>query len=521
LPNAEQPRSLTRTVTRGASLAGSGLLLTQALTLAVYIVLARLATPHTFGILAAASIFVAVGEMFIESGMTAAVIQRRDRLEEAFSTAFAATFVGGVLFTLLSAALAPLAGLYFQSHQVTLVAAAIAGTHFFTGLGIVPDALLQRRFSFVRRLIVDPLAILALGVVSAVTLSHGFGVWGLLLGSYAHGLTRVVSAWAFVRWRPRLNDISFAMWRELARYGRHVLASEILRGSSSSLNTLLIGRFISADALGQYRFGWRIAQSASAPLLGASTHVLFPAFARISDDGARYAAAFVRALRLLCFVVIPSSLILIALGQPLTVLLLGERWHTAGWVLSALGLLGVGATLGSISANVFKASSRPEILTKTSAISAGLTIALMVAFLPLGPVGIAGGVSIAYLVVGALMLRQAKDIVGVPWPDLVSAIWRPAAAASVMAVTVALADSFVESASRGTALGLALLGLEVVVGGAVYLLLMLLIARDMLFEALHAIRHVRGEPATLMASVDGRGTPLDSDQEPEQPAAVP
>src|SRR5215217_5223964 len=98
MPEAEQQRSLTHTVARGATIAGGGLLLTQALTLGIYIVLARLATPHTFGTFAAASIFVAVGELFLESGMTAAVIQRRDRLDETFSTAFAANFVGGILF---------------------------------------------------------------------------------------------------------------------------------------------------------------------------------------------------------------------------------------------------------------------------------------------------------------------------------------------------------------------------------------------------------------------------------------
>jgi O-antigen/teichoic acid export membrane protein len=518
----EPPTNLTHTVVRGATIASGGLVLTQALTLAIYIVLARLAAPSTFGTLAAASIFVAVGDLFIESGMTAAVIQRRDRLEDAFSTAFAATFAGGVVFTLLSAALAPLAGLYFQSHQITLVAVAIAGSHFFTGASIVPDALLQRRFSFVRRLVVDPLAIIALGVVSGLTLASGFGVWGLVLGSYAQGITRLVLTWAFVSWRPKLNRVSFTTWRELARYGQHVLASEILRDSSRSLNTLLIGRFISAGALGQYRFGWRIAQSVTAPVLAASTYVVFPAFARISGDEPRYRAAFLRALRLVYLVVIPTSLILLAIGEPLTVLLLGERWHTAGWVLSALAPLGAGYALGSITANVFKASSRTEILAKSSAISAGLNMALIVAFLPLGPVGIAAGASLAAIVVGAWMLREAIRIVGAPWRSIIPGILQPTAAACAMAVVVALAEWFViDAASRGTALGLVFLTLEVVLGAGIYLILMALIASDTLFEALRLVRHLRPKQGGMLASkgVDNSALLAESDPEHKQPVS--
>lgn len=501
MSRGEQPTNLTQTVVRGAGFASGGLLLTQALTLAIYIVLARLATPHTFGTLAAASIFVAVGDLFIESGMTAAVIQRRDRLEDAFSTAFAATFVGGIVFTLLSAALAPLAGLYFQSHQITLVAAAIAGSHFVTGAAVVPDALLQRRFSFVRRLLVDPIAIIALGVVSAFTLAHGFGVWGLVLGSYAHGVTRLVLTWSFVGWRPQLSRVSLAMWRELTRYGRHVLASEILRDSSRSLNTLLIGRFISAGALGQYRFGWRIAQSVTAPVLAASAYVIFPAFARISDEEARYRAAFVRAVRLVCFFVIPMSLILVAIGEPLAVLLLGERWRTAGWVLSALAPLGVGYPLGSVTANVFKASSRTETLAKSSGISAGLTIVLSVLFFPLGPVGIAAGVSIAAVMVGAWMLREAIRIVRLPWRTIAPAIWQPTVAACAMTACVGLAEWLaLHAASRGTVLGFTFLTLEVALGAIVYLTLMAMIARDSFFEALRLLPHLRPRPQEMITS---------------------
>jgi PST family polysaccharide transporter len=522
MSGGDPPRNLTHTVVRGAGLASGGLVLTQALTLAIYIVLARLATPHTFGTLAAASIFVAVGDLFIESGMTAAVIQRRDRLEDAFSTAFAATFLGGILFTLLSAALAPLAGLYFQSHQITLVAAAIAGSHFFTGAAVVPDALLQRRFSFVRRLIVDPLAIVALGVVSAITLAHGFGVWGLVLGSYAQGVTRLVLTWAFVGWRPELNRISLAMWRELTRYGRHVLASEILRDSSRSLNTLLIGRFISAGALGQYRFGWRIAQSVVAPVLAASTYVVFPAFARISGEEARYRAAFLRALRLVCFLVIPMTLILVVIGEPLTILLLGERWRTAGWVLTALAPLGVGYALGSITANVFKASGQPEILAKASGISAGLTMVLSVAFLPLGPVGIAAGASIGAIVVGAWMLREAIGIIGSRWRSIIPAIWQPTAAACAMAVGVGIAEWFAfDAASRGTILGLVCLALEVLLGAVIYFSLMTIIGRDTVFEALRLIQHLNPRAKVILPSErpENRALPADSDPDHKQPVS--
>ena len=73
---------------------------------------------------------------------------------------------------------------------------------------------------------------MAFGVTALVLCSDGAGWWGLVAGMYAAISVQAVAAWAFVRWRPRLKLASVAMWKELARYGRHVLGSEILRDSN-------------------------------------------------------------------------------------------------------------------------------------------------------------------------------------------------------------------------------------------------------------------------------------------------
>ena len=98
--------------------------------------------------------------------MQAAIIQRRDRLEEAMSTAAAATFIGGILLSLGALAVAPILGAVFNDSEVTLLAAAASGLIFVNTLAVVPNAILQRRFSSVRLTVVDPLEVVAFGIVS-------------------------------------------------------------------------------------------------------------------------------------------------------------------------------------------------------------------------------------------------------------------------------------------------------------------------------------------------------------------
>jgi O-antigen/teichoic acid export membrane protein len=169
---------ITRVVVRGAGLAASGFVLGNAITLASYLVLARLVTPAEFGILAAGSVLVYFSANFVESGLAAALVRRRDRVDEAANTVFVATALAGAGFALLALAASPLVGRFFGSPHVTAVAAAMAGILFLRSLGIVPNTLLQMRFSFLRRVVVAPAGALAFGISAIAATASGWASGG-------------------------------------------------------------------------------------------------------------------------------------------------------------------------------------------------------------------------------------------------------------------------------------------------------------------------------------------------------
>lgn len=488
----EQPANLTGTVLRGAGLAAGGFFLAQALTLAFYVALARLITPRDFGVFVAGSVVVSVGSFFAESGMLAALIHRRDRLEEAASTAVIATISGGLLLSLLALALAPVIGWFFDSESITAVAAALSGLVLLRSATVVPDALLQRRFSFLRRVVVEPLGILVFGITAVVLCSRDFGAWGLVIGRYAGAAVAIAAAWGLARWLPRLRLASFAMWRELARYGRHVVASEFIQYVATETSTLLLGRFAGVPAVGQYQYAYRIGSQPYGALVSAASYVLLPAFARISGEVPRLEAAVLRSLRWMCLLAIPGGLIFLPTGQSLVAVVFGDRWEPAGDALVALcGFTGARAIV-AIAVETFKATGRPELLTGMQATSAALTIGLMAALVPFGVVGVAAAVSLSSVLVAAYALRGIGMVVGIPVRTLLGVIWPPLLAASVMAVVVYPLDHFVfEPAQRSLALGAVLLGAELLAAAAVYVIVVACVAPDAARELLAGLRSRR------------------------------
>lgn len=483
------PANLRRTVARGATVATVGSLFSKTLTLAVYVALARLAPPETFGTFAAASVLVWFGALFVESGMTAALIHRRDRIEEAASTAFLSTLATGLGLSVLGAAVAPLVGLYFGSHQITIVAAAVSGLHLLNAAAVVPEALLQRRFSFVRRTIVDPLSVIAYGTSAAIGLTYGLGVWALALAVYVSEVVRVTLDWSLGGWRPDLRRASWPMWRELVGYARHVFAGEFLRQFGGVFNTAAIGRFLGRAELAQYNFGYRLATETSAPIITAVSFVLFPALARISTEKERFGSAVLESFRFACFVVFPVSLILFSLGEPLAVLLLGERWRPAGSVVAGLAAVGAAFSLRSISSEVFKASGHPERLPRIYALSAALPAVAVLTGLPFGLIAIASGVSVAFIVVAVYATTSAARLAGIQPTTLIRAVLPSGLASATMtAALYPLEHLAIHADHRGAAVGISLLATEVILGAAIYLSVVYVLDPTMAKGFLHNIR---------------------------------
>ena len=259
------PSGLGRIVVKGASLAAGGYALAQGLNLLVYLALARLLNPADFGVYAAATVLLGFAMMVTESGMTSALIHRKDRMEEALSTAAVWTLAGGALLSLAALAMAPLIGLFFDSSEIATIAAAMSGIVLLQTLTSVPSAILQRDFSFMRRLIVEPTQVVVFGAIAIVAAADGLGPWALVAGQYGGVLIDLVLSWALISFRPQLRLVSVAMWRELAGYGRHVfVATMILRGGEAS-DAVIVGRFLGEGPLGQFRYAVRLATTPFAP----------------------------------------------------------------------------------------------------------------------------------------------------------------------------------------------------------------------------------------------------------------
>ncbi len=468
-------QGLSKTLRRGATISAAMLFVTQVIALSQTIVVARLLSPAEIGVFTLGTMFSNYLVTLAGGGMKAALIQRGEDIEDAANTAFWASVATGVLMSTAALASAPLLGMFFDDEMVALVAASTCGTLLVHALLNVPDALMQRRFNFKRKLIVDPITSGSFAVVAVVGAVAGFGVWGLVAALYASQIATLIASWTLAGWRPGKGRPRYRIWREMAKFSYPLIVQGIGQNLRESAQPAIVGRLLGADPAGQFRYGKRIGVLPGQAIIQIVSYVLFPAFSRIASDHARFRRGFLRALRLLWTATLPLGVLLAAVGGPAIVVLLGPEWVPAGVFVAAMAGFGPGTAMSAVASESIKGAGHSRLLHWVTATSlvVGIGGLFLFIYLGLGLLGVGLAVSLEGLVAGAVTLALARPLIGVGWGEL-TRVMAPPVLSSIgagIAVTV-LEHGFLHSASRSVPVGLAFLTLDFLVFTALYLLVL-------------------------------------------------
>jgi O-antigen/teichoic acid export membrane protein len=469
-PGTETTADLTNKLTRGAGMAAIGMVISQIAVVAQTLVLGRLLGPHEVGVFTAGTVMMGVMFLFAHGTLVQALVQREHDIEDAANTALIVSCVTGLLLAVAALVASPLIGALFHDSRVGLIAAASSGINLLHSFVNVPEALMQRTFQFKRQVILPPAVALAFASVSIVFAVFGYGAWAMVIGTYASTTTWVLLSWRMAKWRPFRGRFSFRIWRELAGFSLPMLIAGIAERSRELVEQVLVGRALGTAGLGQFRYGYRIASLPSQAGIQICGYVLFPAFSRISGDGTRFRQAFLRALGWIWLAALPVGALLVAVGQPVVVLLLGEKWRAAGAAASAMAGIGLGWALYSVAGEAVKGAGRSRLLNWLTAILVGLGLPLIVLLLPFGLVGVGVALSVTYMVFGFVSLLLARSVVGVSVRDTIACVMPPTVSALIALGVVMPLERFVVRSDRYPGLlGLASIIAECVLFSVVYI----------------------------------------------------
>ncbi len=281
----------------------------------------------------------------------------------------------------------------------------------------------------------------------------------------------------------------------IAGFGGVMTATQLFWFVQSQADVVIAGRVLDAHDLGVYTTGLFLAQLLAAKFVPPINEVAYAAYSRQQGEGQSDwgSSALLATIRLVMMVGLPAYAGIAVVAPVLVPVLLGEKWLEIIPLLPILACAMAMLTLQILFAPATNARGFPGIALRVTMLG---SVVMPLGFYigsHWGVTGFAWGWVGGMAVLSAATIVLSHRVLGFPYAGLLRAVAPPLAAALVMGAGVALLLQ-----SLPPLPDIAALASAVVLGVALYLGTLHLIAPGRLAEALHFIRN-RGEPDPLPA----------------------
>ena len=405
------------------------------MTFLVTIVLARLLAPEVYGVMSLVAVFTAILQVFVDSGMGNALIQKKDADDLDFSSVFFFNMIMCIVLYLLLFFCAPLIATFYNKPELTPVIRVLGITLLIAGGKNVQQAYISRQLQFKRFFFATLGGTIGAAVIGIFMAYMGFGIWALVAQNLFNSMIDTVILWFTVRWRPKLR-FSFFRLKRLLGYGWKLLASALLHTFYTNLRTLVIGKLYTPTNLAYYEKGQSFPTLIVSNINASIDSVLLPTMSGVQDSRESVKAITRRAILTSSYLMWPMMVGLAVVAKPLVVLLLTEKWLSAVPFLQitcfALGL----EPLQTANLNAIKAVGRSDIFLKLEILKKTISIAILLLSMRFGIKAIAVS-GLAYSVI-ATMFNAApnRKLLGYSYFEQVKDILPPFVLSLLMGIVV-------------------------------------------------------------------------------------
>lgn len=335
----------------------------QLVTFIVSIVLARILAPEDYGQIALITVFTTIMQVFVDSGLGTALIQKKDADDLDFSSVFYFNFAVCLVLYAIMFIVAPVIANFYNESSLTPIIRAISLTIVISGVKGIQQSYVSKHMLF-KRFFCATLggtffsAFLGIGLAYA-----GFGVWAIVAQQLTNTAIDTLILWLTVKWRPK-KMFSWKRLKELLSFGWKMLASALLDTVYGNIRSLIIGKIYSSADLAYYNQGDKFPYVIASNINTSIDSVLLPTMAGVQDDSSRVKAMTRRAIKTSTYIMAPLMMGLAFCAEPIVRLVLTEKWLLCVPFLRIFCITYMFYPIHTANLNAIKAMGRSDLFLK-------------------------------------------------------------------------------------------------------------------------------------------------------------
>ncbi len=433
----------------------------QVVTFIVSIVLARILDPVVFGTVALVNVFITLLQVFVESGLGTALVQKKDSDDVDFSTVFYFNLLFCLVLYVGIFFLSPVIANFYDNPTLTPVIRILSITIIISGVRNVQQAYVSKTMQFRKFFFSTIGATIVSAVVGIVLAYKGYGVWAIVWQNLFNNFVGTAILWITVRWRP-IFAFSFHRLKVLLAFGWKMLVSGLLDTGYNEVRSLIIGKKYSSADLAHYNRGRQFPNLIVSNINGSINSVLLPTMAQEQENRERVKNMTRRAIKMSTYVIAPLMIGLAVCAEPIVKLVLTEKWLPCVIFLRIFCISYLFYPIHTANLNAIKAMGRSDMFLKLEIIKKGIGVALIVGSMWISVEAIAYSLLISTLASTIINAYPNKKLLKYSWTEQMKDILPYLGLATLMGGCV-IGIGFIPLPT------IAVLAIQVVVGAGIYI----------------------------------------------------
>lgn len=276
------------------------------------IVLTRYLSKEDFGLVAIALLYISFTEIFMDMGISSAVLHKKDISKNEYSSLYWFNIISGIFIFILLYLFAPIVANCYKQPELKAIISLLSLNIIFSSIARLQRTFQQKYMQFKVITLIEISASVLMLMVTVILAINNYRIYSLIYSTLFYGLSVALFylSYSLIKEKNIIFHFKISEIKPYIKIGVFQVGSSTLDYLSREMDIFIIGSLYSLEILGAYSICKQLSLKIYSFINPIITKVLTPSLAYIQFDKPMLRSKYIQVIRLLAFIDIPIYFIL-------------------------------------------------------------------------------------------------------------------------------------------------------------------------------------------------------------------
>lgn len=331
--------------------------------LANLLYLTRLISTADYGIMAICFVFVNLCNLIRDLGTASAIIQKKELDSRLVNAVFWLNVFIGLFLCVLLISFTPLIASFYKTPKLNDALILISFIFPVSSLGAAHLSLMERESKFKKISMIEISSSVVSLFVAVLLANLGYGVYSLIWQTMSLSVISTSLLWIYSGWKPgifRKQELNYL--KDILGFSSGVSGFNLVNFLSRNMDSFLIGRYMSTEALGNYNLAYRIMLFPLQSLTFITNRSLYPILSKSQDDNKFIEEIFCKCNFYILAISAPLMSGIAFFSHEIVSYFFSSQWSLTAAIIQWLAPVGIIQSVVSSTGAVFMSKGRTSLL---------------------------------------------------------------------------------------------------------------------------------------------------------------